>query len=103
MEQLRRPTSPGEIIKAHYLEPLHLSVTSLAESLGIETVYLTEIIDERQAVDVDMAMRLSLALSTSPELWLNLQSKLDLWKARQEMEKWEAIKPLPNLQEILVS
>ena len=103
MEQARRPTSPGEIIRLHYLEPLNLTVAALAENLAIGVEKLSEIVEGKQSVDVDMAMRLSLALSTTPELWLNLQSKLDLWQARQEMEKWGAIKPIPNLQEILVS
>lgn len=103
METSRKPTSPGEIIKEHYLEPLNLTIAALAENLAINAEKLSEIVDGKRAVDVDMAMRLSRALATSPELWLNLQSKLDLWKARQEMDKWGAIKPLPNLQEILVS
>lgn len=99
MEQTRKPTSPGEIIREHYLEPLNLTIEALAENLAIGGERLSEIVDGIRPVDVDMAMRLSRALATSPELWLNLQAKLDLWEARQEEEKWEKIKPLPNLKE----
>lgn len=103
METTRKPTNPGEIIKQHYLEPLNLSIEALAENLAISAENLSEIVEGKRGIDIDIAMRLSRALATTPELWLNLQAKLDLWHARQEAEKWEKVKPLPNLQEILAS
>jgi addiction module HigA family antidote len=34
-----------------------------------------------------MALRLSEALGTSPELWLNLQTQYDLWRASRAKRK----------------
>lgn len=95
MEQTRKPTSPGEIIRAHYLEPLNLSVTALADRLGISRKTLSRIVNGRASITLDIAMRLSRALSTSPELWLNLQTALDVWQASQIPGEWDNIQPLP--------
>jgi addiction module HigA family antidote len=74
----RKPTHPGEIIKEEYMKTLCLTVTSLADSLGVSRKTLSTIVNERAAVTPDMALRLSRAFSTSPELWLNMQKSYDL-------------------------
>ena len=90
----RRPTHPGEIIKAHYLEPLELTVTALAARLGVSRKLLSNLVNGRAAVTVDMALRLSRAFNTTPDLWLNLQRNLDLWEARQGEHPWQSVEPL---------
>lgn len=97
MKQIRKPTSHGEIILSHYLEPLELSVSELAERMCVPEDTLAALLECKCAVDVDMAIRLSRVLGTSPKLWLNLQAKLDLWEATQSMANWEELKPLPSL------
>lgn len=99
MERTRKPTSPGEIIQAHYLEPLGITITDLAASLGLSRKTLSAIVNGHGTVTVDIAMRLSRALSTSPEMWLNLQMALDLWNARQIPGKWKEIEPLATAGE----
>ena len=95
----RRPTHPGEILKEHYLEPLELTVTGLAERLGVSRKLLSNIINGRAAVSVDMALRLSRAFNTTPDLWLNLQRTLDLWEARQGERAWQMVTPLSRATE----
>jgi addiction module HigA family antidote len=90
----RRPTHPGDIIKADYLEPLALKVTDLAARLGVSRKTLSTIINQRAGVTPDMALRLSLAFKTSPELWLNLQRAHDLWAARQTDSGWKQVQPV---------
>ena len=80
----RKRTHPGEMIKEMYMKPLKLSVTSLAESLGVSRKTLSTIINERAGVTPDMALRLSRAFSTTPELWINMQRGYDLWVAENE-------------------
>lgn len=77
----RKPTHPGGIIKRQYLEPLHLTITEVAEDLGISRKTLSKIINENGSITADMALRLSKAFNTSAELWLNLQTNYDLWVA----------------------
>ena len=78
------PPHPGEIIKMDYLEPLKLSVTELAEGLRVSRKNLSEIINGHTGISPEMALRLSKAFDTTPELWLNLQRNYDLWHARQK-------------------
>lgn len=45
-----------------------------------------------------MALRLSRAFDTTPDLWLNLQKNYDLWLAEIPSKKWKAVKPIaPHL------
>ena len=74
----RQPTHPGDIIRFDYLDPLALKVTDLAERLGVSRKTISTIINRRAGVTPDMALRLSQAFKTSPELWLNLQRTYDL-------------------------
>jgi addiction module HigA family antidote len=90
----RKPTHPGEIIKFHYLDPLKLSVTSLAAGLGVSRKTLSAIVNERSGVTPDMALRLSRAFSTTPELWINMQRGYDLWMAENGNTGWQNVEPL---------
>ena len=91
----RKPSHPGGIIKRLYMDSLDLSVTSLAERLGVSRKTLSKIVNERAGVTSDMALRLSRAFNTTPNLWLNLQQGYDLWMAEHEASGWEKVVPLP--------
>jgi antitoxin HigA-1 len=80
------PSHPGEILKADYLEPLELSITEAADGLGIARKNLSAIINGKAGVSPEMAIRLSEAFDTTPDLWMNLQTNFDLWKARTSRE-----------------
>ena len=92
----RRPTHPGEIIKEDYLKPLSITITELASTLGVSRKTLSKIINKRGAITTDMALRLSRAFDTTPDLWLNLQKNFDLWQAEQTSREWERVKPFPS-------
>jgi antitoxin HigA-1 len=77
----RPPAHPGGILRRHYLEPLGIAASSAASALGISRKTLHKILSERGVVTPEMALRLSKALDTTPELWLNLQRNYDLWRA----------------------
>lgn len=93
----RKPTHPGELIKVDYMETLHLTVTALAAYLGVSRKTLSMVINKRAAVTPDMALRLSRAFTTSPELWLNMQKAYDLWAAEHEQTGWSEVSPVPGL------
>ena len=90
----RKPTHPGKIIKDDYLEPLAITVTVMADILGVSRKTLSKIINERGAVTPDMALRLARAFDTSPDLWLNLQKNYDLWQAENTSSQWKRVKSL---------
>ncbi len=90
----RQPTHPGGILKRHYMEPLNLTVSGLADDLHVSRKTVSKIINERGSIAPDMALRLSKAFETSAELWLNLQTNYDLWNAASHSEEWKNIKKL---------
>ena len=87
----RQTTHPGGILKRQYLEPLSLSITEVAEDLGVSRKTLSKIINERGSVTPDMACTLSKAFNTSAELWLNLQTTYHLWIASRKSGDWQKI------------
>jgi addiction module HigA family antidote len=89
----RQPTHPGCILKEDYLKPLSISVTDMASKLCISRKTLSKILNEKGAVTPDMALRLSRALGTTPQLWLNLQKNYDLWIAEHSSNDWQRIRP----------
>lgn len=91
----RQPTHPGKIIKEDYLLPLSISIKDMASTLGISRKTLSKIINERGSITPEMALRLSRAFETTPDLWLNLQKNYDLWQAKHSSNSWKTVKPLP--------
>lgn len=90
----RQPTHPGLIIKKDYLDPLSMTITELSSILGVSRKTLSKIINERGSVTPDMALRLSRAFDTSPELWLNLQKSFELWHAEHSSKAWKCVHPI---------
>ncbi|WP_300672746.1 HigA family addiction module antitoxin [Desulfoluna sp.] len=90
----RQPTHPGKIIKEDYLVPLSISIKDMALNLGVSRKTLSKIVNEKGAVSPDMALRLSRAFDTTPELWLNLQTKYDLWIAEHASDTWRLVKSI---------
>ncbi len=74
----RQPVHPGGILKRDYLEPLGLSISQVALALGISRQKLSNLIHEKGSISPDMALRLSCAFDTSPELWMRLQENYNL-------------------------
>jgi len=95
-KMIRRPIHPGNIIKEDYLLPLSINIKDMADSLGVSRKTLSKIINERGAITPDMALRLSRAFDTTPDLWLNLQKNYDLWQAENASKEWQKVKPISN-------
>jgi len=85
--RMHNPPHPGEIIKSLCLEPLGVSITDAAKALGVSRKTLSAIINGRASISPEMAVRLSIAFSTSAESWLNQQSQYDLWHAEQSRNR----------------
>ena len=91
----RRPTHPGEMLREDFLPDYNLTVTGLAELIGVSRQSINELLRERRAVSPEMALRLSRLFGNSPEFWLNAQRALDLWDAAQAIrDDVKRIKPL---------
>jgi antitoxin HigA-1 len=84
MSSKRKPTHPGQVLWADVLEPLGLTVTEAAARLGVTRKTLSALINGRAALSPEMAVRIAHATRTSPESWLIMQTRLDLWEAQQK-------------------
>lgn len=86
------PAHPGEILKELVIEPLGLSITQVAENLGISRKTLSKVTNGRGAITPEMAVRLELAFSKpSADHWLRLQNAFDLWQARQHESEYHVL------------
>jgi addiction module HigA family antidote len=91
----RRPTHPGEMLREDFLPDYGLTVSGLADALGVSRQTVNELLRERRALSPEMALRLSRLFGNSPEFWLNAQRAVGLWDAAQAIKAdVERIKPL---------
>ena len=73
---------PREIVRWECLEPLGLTVTRAAQGLGVTRQALSNLVNEKAGVSVEMACRLARAFGSTPETWLGMQMAYDLWHTR---------------------
>ena len=79
---MHNPPYPGGIVRRQCLDTLNLSVTEAAKGLGVTRQALSDLINGKAGISIDMAIRLSKAFGSNPETWLGLQMAYDLWQAR---------------------
>ena len=84
---MQNPPHPGEIVREECLKPLGLTVTRAAEGLGVTRQALSDLVNEKAGISVEMSIRLSLAFGSSPETWLGMQTAYDLWQARDRAKQ----------------
>jgi len=90
--KMHNPPHPGEVLKEFCLDPLNLTVTEAARSLGVSRKTLSSILNGRAGISPEMAVRLSIAFSTSAESWLNQQLQYDLWQAEKSRKRLRVTK-----------
>jgi addiction module HigA family antidote len=83
---MHSPAHPGEVLKEMYISPLGVTVTKVAEALGVTRKHVSAIVNGRAPVTPDMAVRLAGVFGTEPEIWVNLQAQYDLWLVRQQVK-----------------
>lgn len=83
--RMHNPPHPGEVLKELCIEPLDLTVTETAEALGVSQRALSALLDGKESISTEMAIRLGKAFDTSAESWLNQQMQYDLWQAEQAL------------------
>ena len=79
---MRTPVHPGAIVREDCLKALGLSVTEGARSLGVGRQTLSNLVNEKASVSIEMAFRLSKAFGSTPETWLGMQLAYDLAQSR---------------------
>ena len=82
----RIPTHPGAILREDVLPQLAgMSISAFARNLGVSRQTLHAVLAERSGVSAEMALRLGALLGNGAQLWVDLQSKYDLWQAEAKL------------------
>lgn len=77
----RKPVSVGEMLTAEFLEPHGLTQGELAAAMGVPRRLVNELCNDRRGVTADTALMLARVFGNTPDFWLNLQRRNDLWTA----------------------
>lgn len=94
--QKRRPPHPGAVL-AEILEDNKVTLTEFSKRIGVSRRTVSLIINGHRPVTVDLAIRIATFFGKSPELWLNLQRKVDLWDAMQTNQSiYQQIRPIDS-------
>lgn len=80
------PPHPGEFIREDILPALDMTIKDLAKHLGVSRVALSELVNERRAVSIEMAQRLGKAFGNGTHFWLALQMQHDIWHAERRAD-----------------
>jgi addiction module HigA family antidote len=88
----RKPASVGEILTQEFIEPMGLTQSALAEAMGVQRKHVNELCNNRRAVTAPTALILARVFGNSPDFWLNVQRRSDLWEAMHSPREQERIK-----------
>lgn len=88
------PVHPGEILREEFLAPLALSASQLAAAIKVPTNRVTRLLNGQSGVSADTARRLARVFGTTPDFWMNLQSRYDLQVSEDAAPRLDDIKPI---------
>lgn len=93
----RKPATVGEILIEEFMQPTGLTQGALAGAMGVQRKHVNELCNDRRSVTAATALILARVFGNSPDFWLNVQRRTDLWEAMhnpRERERIERAKPL---------
>jgi len=88
----RKPASVGEILIEEFMEPMRLTQGALAKAMGVQRKHVNELCNNRRNVTGATALILARVFGNSPDFWLNVQRRSDLWKAMHSPRQRQRIK-----------
>lgn len=93
----RKPATVGEILTEEFMEPLGLTQGALADAMGVQRKHVNELCNNRRNVTAATALILARVFGNSPDFWLNVQRRSELWQALHDPKEQARIaraKPL---------
>jgi len=89
------PIHPGEILREEFLLPLNLSSGAVARAIGVPRTRIERLAKEQVELTPDTALRLARFFATSPDFWMNIQSRYALETASDALSgQLEHIQPM---------
>ncbi len=93
----RKPVSVGEMITEEFMVPLEINQGQLASAMGVSRRTVNELCTGKRSITIDTALMLAKVFGNTPNFWLNLQQRNDLWTALhspKRMKKIEQVRPI---------
>ena len=93
----RKPATVAEILVEEFLAPMGLPQAALAQAMGVQRKHVNELCNERRNVTAATALILARVFGNSPDFWLNVQRRSDLWEALhspRDRKRIDRAKPL---------
>jgi len=85
---MHNPAHPGEVLREWL--PEGMTIILAAKELQVSRAMLSKVLNGKAGVTAGMALRLSVWLGTTPDVWLGMQTQWDLWQEEQQ--------PIPNIK-----
>lgn len=95
MGQIKRnrpPSHPGRAMKTMVIEPRHIQISELAESIGMSRKSISQVLNGNARLPPLVASKLARALSISATPWINMQAALDAYEAEKGLKGWKPLK-----------
>lgn len=93
----RKPASVAEVLVEEFMTPMNLTQVALAQAMGVQRKHVNELCKNRRNVTAATALILARVFGNSPDFWLNVHRRNDLWQALnspRERERIKRAKPL---------
>jgi addiction module HigA family antidote len=87
----RKPATVGEILTEEFMEPMGPTQGALAEAMGVQRKHVNELCGNRRNVTAATALILARVFGNSPDFWLNVQRRSDLWEVMNTPRERERI------------
>ena len=97
----RQPVSVGEMITEEFLEPLKITQGQLAKAMGVSRRTVNEVCTGKRTVTVDTALMLARVFDNTPDFWLNLQRRNDIWAALHTPKRKARIEKAMPVREMM--
>lgn len=97
----RAPTHPGEMLREEFLVPMEITQRKLAKAIHVPYQRINELVNQKRGVTPSTALRLGKFFGISPDFWLNLQMRWELYKAQNiEKKEIESIQDFNHVQKM---
>ncbi|MBZ9557608.1 MULTISPECIES: HigA family addiction module antitoxin [Halomonadaceae] len=83
---MKNPPHPGRMLRRRIVPALNLSVTELAEKLGMSRNSVSRVLNEHAAISPDFAVRLEFGGIGEAAHWLRMQAAHDLAEAQSKAQ-----------------
>jgi addiction module HigA family antidote len=98
----REPTHPGEMLVEEFLGPMGITQRELADAIHVPYQRVNELVNGKRGVTPSTALRLARFFGVSPDFWLNLQTRWDLYRVQQrEREELNSIREYRELKKAM--